>query len=98
MPGPTLRVWLYSGVAQRAPHQYRGEAGVMTVLPIIVYPPDEQGGRRVRLDGEILGLAYGLRDIAEFLRRAGLDDPDTAWVEASALIEWRGGGPEVWTQ
>ncbi|MFE4703333.1 hypothetical protein ACFRIC_40370 [Streptomyces sp. NPDC056738] len=68
----------------------------MTTLPIIVYPPDEQGGRRVRLDGEILGLAYSLQDIAEFLRRAGLDDPDPAWVEATALIDWRGGGPDVW--
>ncbi|MFF4541084.1 hypothetical protein ACWD4F_14475 [Streptomyces aureus] len=68
----------------------------MTTLPIVVYPPDEQGGRRVRMDGEILGLAYSLRDIAEFLRRAGLNDPDPAWVEVSTLIDWRGGGPEVW--
>ncbi|WTX76440.1 hypothetical protein OG788_07990 [Streptomyces sp. NBC_00647] len=33
---------------------------------------------------------------AEFLQRAGLPDPDPAWVEASTLIEWRGGGPEAW--
>ncbi|MGW1961798.1 hypothetical protein ACWCPD_16160 [Streptomyces sp. NPDC001935] len=70
--------------------------GMISALPIIVYPPDEQGGRRVRMDGEILGLAYSLRDIAEFLPRAGLPDPDPAWVEASTLIEWRGGGPEAW--
>ncbi|MYT57695.1 hypothetical protein GTW29_13390 [Streptomyces sp. SID7834] len=68
----------------------------MAALPVIVYPPSPTGGRRVRVDGEILGLAHGLRDVAEFLRRAGLDDVDETDVEASALIEWRGGGPEVW--
>ncbi|MEU6106591.1 hypothetical protein [Streptomyces flaveolus] len=40
--------------------------------------------------GEILGLAYGLRDVAEFLRRAGLEDVD---LDTSDLIEWRGGRP-----
>ncbi|WP_406365235.1 hypothetical protein [Streptomyces sp. NBC_00645] len=67
-----------------------------SALPIIVYPPDAEGGRRVRMDGEILGLAYSLRDVAEFLRRAGLEDADEVYVERSALIEWRGGGPDVW--
>ncbi|AVH57789.1 MULTISPECIES: hypothetical protein [Streptomyces] len=67
-----------------------------SVMPVIVYPPGEDGGRRVRMDGEILGRAYGLRDIAEFLRRAGLEDVDEAYVEGSGLIEWRGGGPQVW--
>lgn len=65
-------------------------------LPVIVYPPLPTGGRRVRIDGEILGLAHGLRDVAEFLRRAGLDDVEETDVETSALIEWRGGGPEMW--
>ncbi|MGW0417508.1 hypothetical protein [Streptomyces sp. NPDC003015] len=63
---------------------------------VIVYPPDEDGCRRVRIDGEILGRAYGLRDIAEFLRRAGIEKVGEAYVETSGLIEWRGGGPEVW--
>lgn len=67
-----------------------------SVMPVIVYPPAETGGRRVRMDGKILGLAHSLRDVAEFLRRAGLDDFDEADVEQSGLIEWRGGGPEVW--
>ena len=64
--------------------------------PVVVSPPDEDGARRVRVDGEILGRAYGLRDIAEFLRRAGIEDVDEAYVEASGLIEWRGGGADVW--
>lgn len=63
------------------------------MLPVIVDPPLPTGGRRVRVGGEILGLAHDLRDVAEFLRRAGLDDID---VETSALIDWRGGGPGVW--
>jgi hypothetical protein len=69
----------------------------MSGLPVIVYPPSPTGGRRVRVDGEILGLAYGLRDVAEFLRRAGLEDVDETDVAESPLIEWRGGGPNVWT-
>ncbi|MGW5275522.1 hypothetical protein ACWEQP_23685 [Streptomyces sp. NPDC004044] len=43
-------------------------------LPIVIYPPDESGGRRVRVDGEILGMAHSLRDVTESLRRAGMDD------------------------
>jgi hypothetical protein len=62
---------------------------------VVVSPPSPSGGRRVRVDGEILGLAYSLHDIAEFLRRAGLD-LDPAEVAESPLIEWRGGGPDQW--
>lgn len=62
--------------------------------PVVVYPPTEGGGRRVRVNGEILGTAYGVTDLLEFLRRAGLD-PDDADLEGP-LFEWRGGGPEVW--
>lgn len=57
---------------------------------VVVYPPDETGGRRVRVDGEILGRAYGMADLVEFLRRAG-------WVEEAPPIEWRGGGPDTWS-
>ncbi|MEF3112394.1 hypothetical protein RB636_04155 [Streptomyces chrestomyceticus] len=63
--------------------------------PIVVHPPSPTGGRRVTADGAVLGLAYELRDVEEFLRRAGVDI-DTAWVEDTTLIEWRGGGPESW--
>ncbi|WP_369147025.1 hypothetical protein [Streptomyces sp. R44] len=59
---------------------------------VVVYPPDEDGTRRVRVDGEILGRARGLNDVIEFLRRAGWLDEEE-WPP----IEWRGGGPEVWT-
>lgn len=65
-------------------------------LPVIVYPPSPTGGRRVRVDGTILGLAMSLRDVAEFLRRAGMEDIEESDVQRSELIEWRGGGPDAW--
>lgn len=61
----------------------------------MVSPPSGSGGRRVRVDGTILGLAFRPADVAEFLRRAGLEDVE---VETSALIDWRGGGPGVWME
>ncbi|MER6984600.1 hypothetical protein [Streptomyces carpinensis] len=60
---------------------------------VVVSPPSMTGGRRVRVDGQILGLALQPADVADFLRRAGLEGVD---VETSPLIEWRGGGPDVW--
>lgn len=44
------------------------------------------------MDGEILGLAHNLTDVAEFLRRAGLEI-DAAEVAQSPWIEWKGAGP-----
>ncbi|MFF3409514.1 hypothetical protein ACFYW8_25565 [Streptomyces sp. NPDC002742] len=66
-------------------------------MPVIVYPPDEEGGRRVRADGVILGRAFSVRDIVAFLQEAGLQGWDEMDVVRSERIEWRGGGPEVWT-
>ncbi|MFF5401395.1 MULTISPECIES: hypothetical protein [Streptomyces] len=63
--------------------------------PIVVHLPSPTGGRRVRVDGEILGLAHNVRDLVEFLRRAGLEiEPEQ--VADSPLIDWRGVGPERW--
>ncbi|MDT0341250.1 hypothetical protein [Streptomyces litchfieldiae] len=62
---------------------------------IVVYPPTAGGGRRVRANGEILGRARSLDELLEFLRRAGLD-PDEVDLRDPELLEWRGGGPEVW--
>ncbi|WP_326768623.1 hypothetical protein OG978_32530 [Streptomyces sp. NBC_01591] len=69
----------------------------MAALRVIVSPPSPTGGRRVRVDGQILGLAYGLGDLVEFLRRAGLEGLDEEDVARSELVEWRGGGPDVWS-
>jgi hypothetical protein len=69
----------------------------MTSTPsVIVYPPTEDGGRRVRVGDHFVGIAYGLLDIAAFLQEAGLQDWDEMDVTRSALIEWRGGGPDTW--
>ncbi|MFF9559775.1 hypothetical protein ACF1DY_28670 [Streptomyces albus] len=43
------------------------------------------------------GRAYSLDDVREFLRRVRLD-PDEADLHEQKLIEWRGGGPDVWRQ
>lgn len=64
--------------------------------PVVVHPPSPSGGRPVTARGAIMGLAYGVRDLLKFLRRAGVD-PDAARLDDATLIEWRGGGPDVWT-
>jgi hypothetical protein len=83
------------------PHAYclvGQQAEVMaSVTRVVVYPPDEGGGRRVRVDGTILGLAYGVRDVAALLQMAGLQEVDEMDVVRSERIDWRGGGPEAWT-
>lgn len=71
--------------------------GMATDRPVIVYPPDEAGGRRVRVDGETLGRAFGVQDVTRFLQQAGLQGWDEMDVVRTGLIEWRGGGPEAWT-
>ena len=69
--------------------------GMAGPIRVVVQPPSRTGGRRVRVDGEILGLAHNLRDLSEFLRRAGLE-VDPAQVAEVAWIDWRGFGPEQW--
>ncbi|WP_424217811.1 hypothetical protein ACN20G_37250 (plasmid) [Streptomyces sp. BI20] len=44
----------------------------------------------------ILGTAHGRKDLAEFLRRVGVADPEAVLDGEDPLLEWRGGGPEVW--
>ncbi|MGC9539855.1 hypothetical protein [Streptomyces sp. UG1] len=64
---------------------------------VIVSPPAETGGRRVQVDSKTLGTAYSLHDLTVFLERAGLEGLDEVDVADSPLIEWHGGGPEVWS-
>ncbi|MFH8802069.1 hypothetical protein ACH4F6_21085 [Streptomyces sp. NPDC017936] len=63
---------------------------------VVVYPPAADGGRRVRVGDQFLGIAYGPLDVADFLRRAGVEDADEACARTSGPIEWRGGGPHAW--
>jgi hypothetical protein len=69
--------------------------GMSGPIRVVVHPPSPAGGRRVRVDGEILGLAHNLTDVAEFLRRAGLEI-DPAEVAESPWVDWRGAGPDCW--
>ncbi|MGG2463267.1 hypothetical protein ACO0M4_26255 [Streptomyces sp. RGM 3693] len=62
---------------------------------VVVHPPSHSGGRRVTVNAETLGTAYEPGCIVEFLSRAGLD-PDPVWSDDQTLIEWRGGGRDVW--
>ncbi|MBQ1163469.1 hypothetical protein KBZ21_36355 [Streptomyces sp. A73] len=62
--------------------------------PVTVDPPDEEGGRRVRLRDGILGRAHGPRDVRALRAQAGWE-PDEVDLDGP-LIQWRGGGPDVW--
>ncbi|MDK1476061.1 hypothetical protein QNO07_22010 [Streptomyces sp. 549] len=68
---------------------------MVTNAPIVVHPPGPSGRRVTTREGGVLGLAHGPEDLAEFLRRAGLD-LDEARMDNPTLIEWRGGGPDAW--
>jgi hypothetical protein len=68
----------------------------MVERPVIVEAPYGSGGRRVRVDDEILATAYSLHDLTVFLQDAELLGGDEVDVAESDLIEWVGGGPEVW--
>ncbi|MEU7149230.1 hypothetical protein AB0B15_14510 [Streptomyces sp. NPDC045456] len=59
---------------------------------IVIQEPSPTGGRRVRVDGTILGLSHSDRDTLEFLRRAGLPDAEHL-LDDPAWVEWRGGQP-----
>jgi hypothetical protein len=65
--------------------------------PVVVHPLSPEGGRQVTIRGERVGIAFNLFDLLEFLRRAGLPEADTA-IDDPELIEWRGGGPDVWAE
>ncbi|MGW4506907.1 hypothetical protein ACWENO_19965 [Streptomyces sp. NPDC004436] len=64
----------------------------------IVYPPDEQGWRRVRYDGVVIGVAHRPADIRVFLAAAGLENADDVDLTDPDpdFVEWRGAGPEAW--
>ncbi|WP_411144467.1 hypothetical protein [Streptomyces sp. x-80] len=65
--------------------------------PVIVHPPTPSGGRRVTVHGQIVGLAHGRGDVAEFLRRAGVAEPaEDIVLDDPRLVEWRGGNLDDW--
>ncbi|MFF5446495.1 hypothetical protein [Streptomyces sp. NPDC012888] len=70
----------------------------MAVARFVVYPPDEDGRRRVGGDGRLLGVAARPSDVVEFLRQAGLGDAGESDLLTGDLVEWHGGGPETWAE
>lgn len=70
----------------------------MTSASVTVYPPDVGGGRSVSVNGTILGLAFSAADVAALLQTAGMQGFGEMDVVRARGIDWRGGGPEVWTQ
>ncbi|MGW7562384.1 hypothetical protein [Streptomyces sp. NPDC054757] len=65
-------------------------------VPVIIYPPDPSGGRPVRSGTETLGIAHSREDVVELLHRAGLEGVDELELATTSLLEWHGGGPDVW--
>ncbi|MGW7312904.1 hypothetical protein [Streptomyces sp. NPDC054854] len=63
---------------------------------LIVYPPDENGWRRVRYAGAAIGVAHRPSDIRVFLAAAGLQDAEDVDLTDPAFVEWRDAGPGVW--
>ncbi|MFC9634909.1 hypothetical protein ACFTY8_38090 [Streptomyces mirabilis] len=48
------------------------------------------------MDGEPAGAARSLRGLAEIMRRADWTGMDEIDVADSPVVEWHGGGPELW--
>lgn len=63
--------------------------------PVQVLPPSSEGGRPVVLGNVVLGVAYGPADVVDILRQAGIEEAVIA-LDDRQLIEWQGGGPDVW--
>ncbi|MGW3009202.1 hypothetical protein ACWC9R_10225 [Streptomyces sp. NPDC001219] len=47
------------------------------------------------LGGVALGVARSRADLHKLLRQAGIDDELIA-LDDDRLIDWKGGGPDVW--
>ncbi|GAA2150800.1 hypothetical protein GCM10009760_45470 [Kitasatospora kazusensis] len=64
--------------------------------PVVVRPPTHGARpyRRVEIYGRTVGRATSAADVAEFVRRAGVEDPD---LTDPGLIGWDGGDETVWT-
>ncbi|MFE2373651.1 hypothetical protein [Streptomyces sp. NPDC059398] len=65
-------------------------------VPVIIYPPDPSGGRPVRSGTETLGLPHPRVDGVDKLDPSGLEGVDELELATTSLLEWHGGGPDVW--
>lgn len=69
--------------------------GVVNDAPVQVLAPSSEGGRPVVLGNVVLGVAYSPADVVDILRQARIEDSVIA-LDDQKLIEWLGGGPELW--
>ncbi|TVL90359.1 hypothetical protein [Streptomyces sp. SAJ15] len=65
---------------------------------LVVYPPDENGRRRVRYEGSDVGVAQRPSDVAAFAAAAGRTGAEDLDLTDPRCVEWRGGGPETWAE
>ncbi|MEV7832163.1 hypothetical protein AB0P12_16360 [Streptomyces subrutilus] len=67
---------------------------------VTVHPPLSKGGRPVTAHAhgvdERLGVATGVGDVVEFLRRIGLEDGAELIDREDSRITWIGGGAADW--
>lgn len=63
--------------------------------PVVVRAPTRGARpyRRVEIYGNPVGKATSEADVAEFIRRAGVEDPD---LDDPSLVAWIGGDRAVW--
>ncbi|MCX4918961.1 hypothetical protein ACFWA4_34595 [Streptomyces sp. NPDC060011] len=69
----------------------------MSERSVIVHPPTPRVGREVWVDGKLVGQARSLGELTVLLNGSGWPGLDEVDVAESPVIEWHGGGPEVWT-
>ncbi|MFD3329741.1 hypothetical protein [Streptomyces sp. NPDC058701] len=67
---------------------------------VTIHPLLAKGGRPVTAHAhgvdERLGIASGVDDVVEFLRRIGLEDGAELIAREDPRISWIGGGPTEW--
>ncbi|WP_055546530.1 hypothetical protein [Streptomyces sp. NBRC 110028] len=63
--------------------------------PRVVVEEPLDGRRRVRVDGEDVGVVVDPDELRRLLTRAGLTD-EAAPIDDPNLIDWQGGGPDDW--
>ncbi|MFB6559173.1 MULTISPECIES: hypothetical protein [unclassified Streptomyces] len=68
--------------------------------PVVVHRIFPSGGRQVTLrtsnGEEALGLARSDEDVIEFLRSAGMPDPDEVVLGGTELLDWEWDTPHVY--
>ncbi len=65
---------------------------------VIVSPPVRGEGRQVWVGEVLLGTVHSLSGLTHLLQCEGWEGFDEVDVAEMSVIEWYGGGPEVWSR